>query len=320
MTAQAVERAASPWKTWGSRLLLLAVLGLMAFLLQKTLGRYSLDELMAAVRAVPALNIGLAGAFAASSYACLTLFDTMALRYAGHRIPYPYIALTSFVSLGIGHSIGLAGLSSGAIRYRFYRRFGLKVGEVAKVILFSGLTVAVGLASLAAIMLLGWPGLGMKVLGLPLSGILALGGACLAGVAGYLALAALARKPLVIRRVEFQMPPLRLALAQVAVGTLNFALVSATLYQVISAVADMPFAGVASVYVLANVATLVTHVPGGLGVIESLVTHLVSGTSVIGAVLVFRLVYFLIPLGLGCIALLLSELFIRRPPRMPADG
>ena len=68
-------------------------------------------------------------------------------------------------------------------------------------------------------------------------------------------------------------------------------------------------AGVASVYVMANVATLISHVPGGLGVIESVVLMLLPGTSMLGALIVFRVVYFIIPLALGSMLLALTELF-----------
>src|SRR3712207_8967800 len=50
----------------------------------------------------------------------------------GRPLSYPKVALASFVSLSLGHNIGFAGLSSGAIRYRFYSRAGLTAEEVAK--------------------------------------------------------------------------------------------------------------------------------------------------------------------------------------------
>ena len=115
-----------------------AALVLTAYLLYRTLSRYSLDEIIASVTAIPVYRLALSGLFAAASYGCLTGFDWLALRSVGRRIPYRRVALASFVSLSLGHSIGFAGLSSGAIRYRFYARWGLSAGDVAKVVVFCG--------------------------------------------------------------------------------------------------------------------------------------------------------------------------------------
>ena len=77
-----------------------------------------------------------------------------------------------------------------------------------------------------------------------------------------------------------------------------------------------------SVYVIANATALVSHVPGGLGVIESVVMHLLPQRDLIGALLVFRFVYFLAPLGFGSLLFLVTELIERRrqKSRAATDG
>lgn len=294
---------------WTTLVLALAVTG---WLLSRTLARYSLAEMGDAMMAIPAAHLALAGLFAAGSYATLTLFDYMAVRYVGHRLPYPRVAFTSFVSLSIGHSVGLAGLSSGAIRYRYYARWGLSVSEVAKVILFTGLTVTVGLTALAGLALAAAPGLSAKLMHVTAGTALAVGCACLAATAGYVALAWWVERPLKIWRWTLEIPSWRLALGQVAVGALDFAFVSACLHQCLAALADVSYLPVVAVYVAANVATLISHVPGGLGVIESVTLALVPGRQVIGAVIAFRVIYFLIPLAIGATLFLISTLTMRR--------
>jgi uncharacterized membrane protein YbhN (UPF0104 family) len=73
-------------------------------------------------------------------------------------------------------------------------------------------------------------------------------------------------------------------------------------------VQDVGYPAVAASYVIANVAGMLSHVPGGLGVIESVILFLLGGGQVIGAVLVFRIVYFFVPLVFGGGAFLLIEL------------
>jgi uncharacterized membrane protein YbhN (UPF0104 family) len=299
------------WKVWATRISIVLALALTAYLLHRTLSKYSLDDILDSLTALPLGRLGLAGLFAAASYFMLTLFDTLAVRYVGHRVPYPRIAFTSFVSLSIGHSVGLAGLSSGAIRYRYYSRWGLSMEEVAKVILFTGLTVGIGLMALAGIALSANAGLAAEMMGIGRGAVLGVAAACLLGTAAYLGAAWYLHRPIPIWRWTLEIPTLKTAVLQVAVGVTNFALVAACLHQCIAGIAEVPYLSVAAVYVSANVATLITHVPGGLGVIESVTLYLVPAQRVIGAVIAFRVIYFLIPLAIGGTVFLVTELVLR---------
>jgi uncharacterized membrane protein YbhN (UPF0104 family) len=289
------------------RVLLVVVISLAGFLLYRTLSRHSFAEIVASVRAIPGWRLALAFGCAIGSYACLTVFDALGVRYAGKPLPYWKTALTSFVSLSIGHNIGVAALSSGAIRYRFYSRWGLTVGEVAKVILFSGMTVGLGLATLGGIGLLVNPGAAMELTGLGGPAVMVLGTLCLSATVLYLILSLMVRSALHIRNWTLELPPLGLAAAQVAVGSVNFAFVAGCLYQTLAAFTDAGYLKVSSVYVIANTTALVSHVPGGLGVLEAAVVYLLSGGTLIGALVAFRTVYFFVPLGCGLTILLISE-------------
>lgn len=297
--------------------LALAVVSLAAFLLYRTLSRYSLEQIVVSIKGIPAERMGMAGLFAGASYLCLTGFDWLALRYVGRPLPYRSAALASFTSLSLGHNIGFAALSSGAVRYRFYSRLGLTAGEVAKLILFCGFTVGLGLGILGGSALLLRPELAADVTGLQKPIVVALGVACLGLASAYVAMAALHRRGQVVkvRSWSLQMPPLRLAVAQVILGPLNFACVAACLHQALAAVTDVGYLGVASVYVIANVTSLITHVPGGLGVIESVVMFLLPGANLIGALIVFRFVYYLVPLAIGLPLFLTTELLFRKRRR-----
>ncbi|OYX14872.1 MAG: hypothetical protein B7Z15_02525 [Rhizobiales bacterium 32-66-8] len=289
-----------------------AAIVLAGFLIYRTLSGYSWQELRDAVLTVPGARLGGALAFAAASYACLTLFDFLALKYAGKPLAYRRAAVASFTSLSLGHTIGLAALSSGAVRYRFYSRWGLDAQDLAKVILFCGATVGLGLATLAGLVLLAAPDTAARMTGLGRSLMLGLGAAGLFVPSLYLLLAWRLRAPLQIRAWSFQLPPVKLAAGQILVGTVNFALVAACLYQALAAVAEVRYLGVVSAYVAANAVSLISHVPGGLGVMESVVQYLIPGKDLIGPLLVFRFAYFLVPLMLGTLVLLVSEGIARR--------
>ncbi len=309
------DQQPSRWSTlrrWAKPALAAAAVLIAAVLLHRTLSNYSAADLAAAIAMVPWARLAAAAGFAAASYLALTGFDYLALRYAGRPLAYRRAALASFTSLSLGHNIGFAALSSGAVRYRFYSRWGLDALDVGKVILFCGTTVGLGMMTLGGVALVAMSGTAAELTRLGLGTVLGLGAANLVLVGAYLLLAGLRHEPFRVRRWRIEMPGFRLALAQVAIGAANFAFVAACLHQATSAVADVPFFGVASVYIIANATALVAHVPGGWGVIETVVMRLLPGADVIGAVLVFRIVYYLVPLALGGAALAISEMVLRR--------
>lgn len=289
-----------------------AAICLAIYLVYRSLGRYTIDEIEQSVRSIDGSRLAVAFGFVVLSYLCLGGFDALAVRYAGKPLAYRHTALASFCALSIGHNIGLAALSSGAVRYRFYSRLGLTVEEIAKVIVFCGVTVGLGLVTLAgAALVLQRPG-GPDLLGLERPAQVMAGLACLAIPAVYLLLCGFVRRPLRLKSWRFEPPTLRLALGQIVIGTLNFACITACLQQLLHAFTPVSFLDVAGAYVTANMVTIVSHVPGGLGVLEATMLAVLPSTAAIGALVVFRVLYFLVPLAVGVPAFVVSEARHRR--------
>jgi hypothetical protein len=296
-----------------------AVFALAAFLVYRALRPYSMGEILDSLRAISLRHLALAAAFTVGSFLCLTGGDTLAVRYTGGELPYRKIALASFTSLSIGHTLGVAMLSSGAVRYRFYTGWGLSPGDVGRIIVFCGATVGVGLASAGGIASLIQPALVAHVFRVAPAAVVAVGVLLFCLVFCYLGLAAFVHRPIRIRNFELPVPHLGLALGQVAVGTTDFLLVAAVLHQMLSATAEIGYFPVAATYVTANAAGILSHVPGGLGVIEAVILSLVPGANVIGALVAFRAIYFLVPFFIGCAVLALAEI-VRRQRRAVAEG
>ncbi len=295
---------------WNS--LLVAAIFLAFLLLYRMLQHYSFDEIRSLLRAIPFRHLFLAFLCAAASYLCLTGFDTLGVISLGRSLPYRRIAFASFVSLSMGHNIGFAGLSSGSFRYRYYSRWGLSMEEVAKIILFCGVTVGLGLITLAGIALIVDPADASVLLQSDAENVRVAGALILLLPVAYALLSVFLRQRLTLWRWSFELPRLCLALPQIMIGTLNFVFVSGCLHQLLSAFADIAFFQSVTAFVLANTAVLMTHVPGGLGVIETTVAYIVPNAASIGALVAFRCIYFLIPLLLGTTLLIIGELVFRR--------
>ena len=281
---------------------------LAAYLLYRTLRHYDYAQLATSIEAIPNWRLGLAIGLGACSYLCLSFFDLLGVRYIGRRLSWRQVALVSFTSLSIGHNIGFSALGSGSIRYRLYSRHGLTVGEVAKIVVFCGATVVIGLMVLAGVALLVRVQLASQMLDLPYPLVVALGLICLCVPALYLARALQRPPPLRWRGLSLPMPSPALALGQIVVGPLDFACVAGCLYQLLSGLGHVDYLAVATAYIVASVATLIVHAPGGLGVIESVVLFLLPQADFIGALLAFRFVYYLVPLAFGLVLFAASEL------------
>jgi hypothetical protein len=297
----------------------IAIFSVAAWLVYRALRQYSVEQIVASLGAISLRHLALGGLFAAGSYLCKTGNDLLAVRYTGSDLAYPKVALASFTALSIGQTLGVAAFSSGAVRYRFYSAWGLSAGDVARILVFCGLTVLLGLASVAGIACLLGTRLVGATFGAPPLAVGAAGVLLLTAIAGYLGLAALVQHPIRIRRFVLPLPPLRLALGQVALGTVDFMLVAAVLHQMLSASSEVGFFAVAAGYVAGNTAGIISHVPGGLGVIEAVLLALVPGANVVGALVAFRAVYYLIPFALGTLLFAVCE-YLRRQGRLRAAG
>lgn len=297
-------------------LFILAITG-AAFLVYRTWSQYAFDDVVRALKALPKSNLALALLFAACSYLCLACGDWLAVRYAGKPLPFHKTALASFTALSIGHSVGLAAMSSGAVRYRFYKRWGLVGEDIAKIIAFCGVTVGLGLATLGAASLYLRPADAARMTGLDQNSVSGVALACLAIPVVYLMMSALVRKPLTIRKWRFEMPRLPLAAGQILVGTVNFGFVAAALHQMLSAVGDAPYLKVVAASITANIAAIISHVPGGLGVLEATIVQVLPGAESIAAVIAYRVIYYFIPLAIGVPLLIGSELALRSASSHP---
>lgn len=285
-----------------------------AYLLFQTVRQYTLGQIYTALTSIPTEHLALSLAFAAASYFCLSVFDALGVRYVGKPLPFHQTMLASFVSLSIGHNVGVAALSSAAVRYRYYSRWGLSSADVALLVIFCGTTVALGLSTLGALALFLRPQDATAMTGLGNTTLMALGVIAAMIPLLYVGLSAVLKRSITLRGRSFRLPSLRIAVLQVLAGTLNFAFVAASLHQMLSALSEANYLKVAAVSIIANVAAIVSHIPGGIGVLEATVSHILPGAEALAAVIAFRVVYYFIPLALGLLLLGASEVVLATDP------
>ncbi len=274
-------------------------------------GEFHLRDILAAFAAIGHWSVLLAIALAASSYLALTGYERLALGFVGRRLPWPKYALTSFVAYAIGHNLGVAALSGGAIRYRIYTPLGFGAMEIAQIVAFCTITFALGAGTLAGISLIANAGEASSLLHSTARLSIALGVLALSTVAGYLFACALRRTPFSWRDASIRLPTLRTALVQIALAVVDLALASSVLYVLLPATADVPYLVFAGLYMVALAASLLSLVPGGLGVFETIMVLLLPGVpapQMLAALLAYRLVYYALPFGAALVLLSAHEL------------
>ena len=118
------------------------------WILHREIHQFHTGDVIRHLRAIPAPNMALALLLTALSYLALTGYDALACRYVNVRLGYPRIALTSFVAYVFSHNVGLALFGGSAVRYRMLSSFGLKPGEIARIIVFNVVTFWLGFAAI----------------------------------------------------------------------------------------------------------------------------------------------------------------------------
>lgn len=243
-------------------------------------------------------------------YAVMTLYDRFALVSIGRRLSWRRVTLISFISYAFSNAVGMSLLVSGSIRYRFYIQNGLSTGEVARVVLYCTVSFWLGLLALTGVTLLCIPlpvGLPLAEFSRPLGVLLTL--LPLAWLAG-----GLIRRPLRVWRWRVSMPSVTTGLRQILVGALDWGLAAAVLYVLMPNELNNGFGHFLAIFVIAQMIGLISHVPGGLGVFEAVMLAGFGATGnetlaapILGALAVYRVIYYLLPLCSATVLVLQRE-------------
>jgi phosphatidylglycerol lysyltransferase len=309
----ATVRKVPAWTT----LLGIALFGLALFWLHHLLGQYRWRDILAHVQAISDAKLLRAGLFTLAGYGCLTLYDALAVHFAGARVPYPRIALISFMGYAIGHNVGLNTLSGGAIRYRAYSALGLGAKQIATIIAFGTVTFLLGAGFLLGLSLISQAGLSGSVLHVHASLAVLVGGMLLAAVAAYLWLVGTRHRPLRIRRIVIPVPRARIAFAQIAVACADLLCAASVLYVLLPEQAALGFIAFAGIYLIAIAAGVISNVPGGIGVFETVLLLLLQSVPqdrLLGALVAYRAIYYFAPFAIALALLGAHELWVHRSP------
>ncbi len=249
------------------------------------------------------------------NYFVLTGYDYITLEYLEKPVPYLKTALTSFSNYAISHTVGLSFLTGGSIRYRVYSMFGLSVLDVAKLIIYCSLTFWLGVIVISGICFIVEPEIFSATDKLSLSINRLIGIILLSLITIYFLLVAYYKKPLRFINWSVELPTLDFSLKQICLGSIDVTLAATALYVLFPGDLNITFMQLLAVFLAAITIGYLSNAPGGIGVIEVVMLlglPEIDKSVLLGTLIMYRCLYYLLPLTLAISGIGLNELINRK--------
>ena len=279
---------------------ILAVLALAVAVLAHFLRHLDVAKVVETMGTIPLPSILAGIAFGAGGYAAMVGYDWSALQYIGARLPLRSVLLASFCGYAIGNTAGFTLVTGGAVRLRIYSRAGLDVADIGRVTLFCMIAFGFGIFAVSALSLLAHPHALADLVKIPAETVSAIGLAILILVVAFLVLCGRGRD-IRIFRWQFRLPSAGLVLRQLLISAIDIGFACAALYVVLPHGAGMQFADFLPVFCAALAFGIISHVPGGVGVFEATMLfalrHKLPPEQLVGGLLMFRIIYYILPLA-----------------------
>ena len=228
-------------------------------------------------------------------------------------VPYRAAAFAAFTSYSVGHNVGASVVTGGAVRYRVYSAWGLNAIEVTKICFVAGLTFWLGNAAVL--------GLGIAYAPLAATAIdqlppwLNRAGAFAILILLVLYVAWVWRRPRVVGRQTWRvtLPGGPLTLLQIGIGIVDLGFCALAMYMLVPDEPHIGFVTLAVIFVSATLLGFASHAPGGIGVFDAAMLvglWQFDREDVLAGVLLFRLLYYVVPFTLSLLILGLREVLI----------
>jgi phosphatidylglycerol lysyltransferase len=318
----------------------LVVMVVAIWFVSKKLKGVTWEEVRLGFDNLPTIHILGALLLTAINYLILTGYDWIAIRFMRKRLSFPRMMAGAIVGYASGNVLGWL-FGGNAARYRMYSKWGFSTLEIIGLVSILSVTFWLGLFLLAGIAFIALPIhlppsvaehfkiesklFGNFELSQHMFGYIFLG--C---VLVYLLACLFIRKPIRFKGMSVSLPPFRLSAMQLVVSALDFLLATTTLYVLLPPDIVGPdkinFSTVLIAYLTAQIAAVLTHVPGGYGILEGILIAFLEGPtedrtgSIVCAVIMFRIIYYLIPFCVAGILFVINEYSPALKREDTADG
>jgi len=295
-------------------ILCVTIIAIASVVLYRKLQNINVSKVLTAMATIEYRDVAIAALFVTAGYFTLTFYDLFALRAIGRKdVPYRTAALAGFTSYSVGHNVGASVFTGGAVRYHIYSGWGIDAVEVAKICFIAGLTFWLGNIAVLGFGFAYHPQAASDIDLLPTWANRALGIAAITALVIYVSW--VWRIPRVIGRQtwEVRLPSGPLTLLQIAIGIIDLTCCALAMYMLVPNEPYMQFIDVAVIFIAATLLGFASHSPGGLGVFDAAMLIALSdydAEGLLAALLIFRLLYYIIPFALALATLGIREAII----------
>ena len=295
------------------------IIAVAAVVLYRKLHNINVGKVLTAMATVEYRDVAVSALFVALGYFTLTFYDLFALRTIGRKdVPYRVAALAGFTSYSVGHNVGASVFTGGAVRYRIYSSWGLDAIEVAKICFIAGLTFWLGNITVLGFGFAYHPEAASAIDQLPLWINRVLGIAALVVLVGYIAW--VWKTPRIIGRQNWQvqLPNGPLTLLQILIGIIDLGCCALAMYVLVPNEPHIVFIDVAVIFITATLLGFASHSPGGLGVFDAAMLIALwqyDAEDLLAGLLIFRLLYYILPFTLALATLGIRELALHMAGR-----
>lgn len=271
--------------------------------------KLGIKKIVDSIFSIPEEDVIMGIIFTAIGYLALSLYDFLALKYIDRKMSPLRVMAASMSGFAVSNNVGHAYISGAAVRYDFYSSWGLTGGDILEMIGFSTLTYVLGVGFLLDLSLLIAPA--TDIPGEVLSPYYLYGGGGLMTVAFllYWFLIVVPKRSLKFKKIYLPAPSQKMTLVQILLGATDMLLVAVVCYMVMRSSIDLSFAHFLSIFMIAQFIGLSTQVPGGIGVFEFIFLKLLpeeyeEGGDILASLIVFRILYYFIPLLIAGLCIL----------------
>ncbi len=280
------------------------------YILNRELGRYSLDDILDSLSRISYRQLYGAIVFTILNYLVISSYDLIAFLHLQYYLSIKRILFTTFITYAVSNTTGFTLLIGGGIRYRFYSIWGVPNKNIAKIIALGNLTFWLGILTLSGLTFILNPLQLPKSINFDISLIRYLGIVCLILIGIYLFLCS-RRKRLRIGRKIIRFPKLAISLSQIAILSLDWGLAAAVLYCLIPNYVSKSYLSFFSIYLFGMTISILSNIPGGIGIFETIIVFLlpkIPTANILGSLLAYRAIRFLLPLLTAIILVCCFEL------------
>ena len=248
-------------------------------------------------------------------YKALSVYDYIALKMLGYKISWKTSLLGSIAAYSLSHNLGFAPITATAARWKVYGSYNVKFSDIARIACLTGLAFWFGvIAQTGVFLIIGPADLSKHIpIEIPYGYQLFIGMIIVAVFLLYVFANKLGVKQFGWKGLSMPTATTKQAILQSSISLLEISFASTILWLLIPEARIEDLASVYIAYLIAFISVLITHAPGGVGVLEVITISMLpqlGPANVLVGLMLFRLIFHIIPLIVGVIIII-------RPPISP---